>query len=152
MKFSNSQKIGLYSIYQVTMSPELSHKERDNVLSFCNNERWHLTWYIEHHPENICCENNPKMQGWLLKEQARRMEFPRISCGNHLWLDPLTKLWMFPLNHYRRLPNIWCLILQDLINSNSSWFPWEWLAIHVRSSVITGKVNTCNNSNIGKAW
>ena len=41
---------GLCSIYQVTMSPELRHKERNNVLSLRNNERWHLTWYIEHHP------------------------------------------------------------------------------------------------------
>ena len=42
---------GLCSTYQVTMSPKLRHKESKNVLSLWNNERWHLTWYIEHHPE-----------------------------------------------------------------------------------------------------
>ena len=41
---------GLCSIYQVTMSPEFRHKERNNVQSLWNNERWHLIWYIEHHP------------------------------------------------------------------------------------------------------
>ena len=38
---------------QVTMSPELRHKERNNVLLLWNNERWHLTWYIEHHPKGV---------------------------------------------------------------------------------------------------
>ena len=38
------------TVYQVTMSLELCHKERNNVLSLRNNERWHLTRYTEHHP------------------------------------------------------------------------------------------------------
>ena len=45
-------QFGLCSIYQETMSPELRHKERNSVLSLWNNERWHLTWYIEHHPHS----------------------------------------------------------------------------------------------------
>ena len=49
---TRDQFFGLSSIYQVTMCPELLHKERNNVLSLWNNvnEQWHLTWYIEHHP------------------------------------------------------------------------------------------------------
>ena len=49
-KISDYQPVGLCSIYQVTMSPELRHKELNNILSQGNNERWLLTWYIEHHP------------------------------------------------------------------------------------------------------
>ena len=45
------RNLGLCSIYQVTKSLELRHKERNNVLSLRNNERWHLTWYIGHHPK-----------------------------------------------------------------------------------------------------
>ena len=41
---------GCVQFDQVTMSPDLRHKERHNGLSLWNNERWHLTLYVEHHP------------------------------------------------------------------------------------------------------
>ena len=41
----------MFDIPEVTMSPGLRQKECNNVLSLWNNERWHLTWYIDNHSE-----------------------------------------------------------------------------------------------------
>ena len=64
----NPGKGGLCLIYQVTISPELHHKGRHNVQSLWNDERWHLTWYIEHHPRRTSTINmkNNKTEPTLL--------------------------------------------------------------------------------------
>ena len=48
-KFSGLWPTGgvMFDIPSDQWDPESRHKERNNVLSLWNNERWHLTWYIE---------------------------------------------------------------------------------------------------------